>query len=137
NLSKKEILERYLNLVEFGNGVFGIQAAARKYFNKSPVELSPVESAYLAHLLPNPKVYSRTHQRRALTAFSYSQVLRILSLMKVTRAISEEQYAQAKIELLVIWPGTLAAAEESIEAEPDLEPESESVESDLQETGSK
>lgn len=128
-LNKKEILERYLNLIELGHGIYGIQSAALKYFNKSPLELSPVESAYLAHLLPNPKLYSRTHQRRALTPFSYSQVLRILSLLKVTRSISEEQYLQAKKDVLVIWPGTLIPAEGDIDSdtapETELEPASE------------
>lgn len=53
-LSKKRILEIYLNVVEFGPGVYGAEAAARYYFGKAATDLSPEEAAQLAAALPRP-----------------------------------------------------------------------------------
>ena len=53
-LSKERILEIYLNIVEWGNGVYGVEAAARKYFGKSASELSREEAARLAAVIPSP-----------------------------------------------------------------------------------
>ena len=53
--SKHRILENYLNIAEFGVGIFGAEAAARHYFHKSARALSPHEAALLAATLPNPK----------------------------------------------------------------------------------
>ena len=55
---KKRILEMYLNVAEMGKGVFGVQAAARKYFNKSAKNLTRKEAAMIAACLPNPKGYT-------------------------------------------------------------------------------
>lgn len=56
-LSKQEILERYLNIVYFGNGAYGIQAAAETYFNTDVARLRPVDAALLAGILRNPVGY--------------------------------------------------------------------------------
>ena len=61
---KKRILEMYLNTVEMGKGVFGIEAAARTYYNKSAKHLSRMEAACIAAVLPNPKLYSIKHPSR-------------------------------------------------------------------------
>ncbi len=52
--SKRRILEVYLNIVELGDGVFGVEAASRRYFRKPAAQLGPEESALLAAVLPNP-----------------------------------------------------------------------------------
>lgn len=54
NLSKKRILEIYLNVIEWGDGVYGAEAASRVYFNKSASQLSPQEAAYLSAMIPSP-----------------------------------------------------------------------------------
>ncbi len=54
NLSKRRILEIYLNVAEWGDGIFGIEAASRHYYGKSAAELTPMEAARLAVVLPNP-----------------------------------------------------------------------------------
>jgi monofunctional glycosyltransferase len=54
DLSKKRILEIYLNVIEWGDGIYGAEAAARTYFNKSASQLSPQEAAYLAAMIPSP-----------------------------------------------------------------------------------
>jgi monofunctional biosynthetic peptidoglycan transglycosylase len=57
-LSKKRILELYLNEVEWGNGIFGAEAAAEHYYGKPAAELSPEEAAHLAVILPSPRRYN-------------------------------------------------------------------------------
>ena len=56
-MSKERILELYLNVAEWGVGVFGAQAAAQHYFNTSAANLSASQSARLAAMLPNPRFY--------------------------------------------------------------------------------
>jgi monofunctional biosynthetic peptidoglycan transglycosylase len=54
---KERILEVYLNIAEFGRGVYGVQAAARVFFHKDASRLNSAESALLAVVLPNPRLY--------------------------------------------------------------------------------
>jgi monofunctional glycosyltransferase len=56
--SKRTILNRYLNIAEMGPGIFGVQAAAKKYFNKDAAALTRGEAAQIAACLPNPKLYT-------------------------------------------------------------------------------
>lgn len=55
---KKRILDVYLNVIEMGKGVYGIEAASQKYFNKPAKGLSRTEAAMIASCLPNPKKYT-------------------------------------------------------------------------------
>ena len=55
--SKKRILTVYLNIAEFGDGIFGVEAAAQRYFHKPASQLTPGEAALLAAVLPNPIRY--------------------------------------------------------------------------------
>jgi monofunctional biosynthetic peptidoglycan transglycosylase len=64
NLSKRRILEVYLNVAEWGEGIFGIEAAARHYYGKTAGELSAREAARLAAVLPNPRRWSPTGNSR-------------------------------------------------------------------------
>ncbi|MEK6528465.1 MAG: monofunctional biosynthetic peptidoglycan transglycosylase [Nitrospirota bacterium] len=57
-LSKKRILELYLNVAEWGDGIFGIGAASLHYYGKPASELTPEEAARLASVLPNPRKFS-------------------------------------------------------------------------------
>ncbi len=57
-LTKKRILELYLNVVEWGNGIFGAEAAARQYYGKPASHLDPIEAAHLAVVLPSPRRYN-------------------------------------------------------------------------------
>ena len=57
-LSKRRILEIYLNIAEWGEGIFGIEAASRHYYGKSASELNPEESARLVAVLANPRKYN-------------------------------------------------------------------------------
>lgn len=55
--SKKRILTIYLNIAEFGEGIFGVEEAAKYYFKKQANQLNAVEAARLAAVLPNPLAY--------------------------------------------------------------------------------
>lgn len=64
--SKQRILTVYLNVAEFGDGIYGIEAAAQHYFNKSAAKLSANESALLIAMLPNPKYYEKNLNNKRL-----------------------------------------------------------------------
>jgi monofunctional biosynthetic peptidoglycan transglycosylase len=63
-LPKKRILEIYLNVAEWGEGIFGAEAAARHHFGKSARDLSPQEAARLAAVLPNPRKYNPAGEQK-------------------------------------------------------------------------
>ncbi len=64
--NKKIIMERYLNSIEMGQGVFGVEAASRYYFKKSAKNLTKSEAAWIAAVLPNPKKYDPKNPTPAL-----------------------------------------------------------------------
>lgn len=67
-LSKTRILELYLNVVEWGDGIWGAEAAARRYFNRPASDLTSPQAALLAGALINPRVYSPANPNRRLLA---------------------------------------------------------------------
>lgn len=64
--TKDIILERYLNSIEMGQGVFGVEAASNYYFNKPANNLTKSEAAWIAAILPNPKEYDPRNPSRYL-----------------------------------------------------------------------
>ncbi len=67
--SKRRILEVYLNVIEWGNGIYGAEAAARRYYGTSAAKLNRDQAAQLAAMIPNPRYYehhrgARSYQRR-------------------------------------------------------------------------
>ncbi|GAB5606389.1 monofunctional biosynthetic peptidoglycan transglycosylase [Sideroxyarcus sp. TK5] len=65
-MDKQRIFEIYLNVIEWGNGVFGAEAAARHYFGVSAAKLSAEQAARLAAMVPNPRYYDRHRQARGM-----------------------------------------------------------------------
>jgi monofunctional biosynthetic peptidoglycan transglycosylase len=65
-MSKQRILEIYLNVIEWGNGVFGAEAAARYYYRTSAANLGPEQAAKLAAMVPNPRYYDKHRNARGL-----------------------------------------------------------------------
>ncbi len=86
-LSKKRIIELYLNVAEWGDGLFGIEAAARKYYGKSARDLNAREAATLAAALPNPRRFRPDGNSR----YAANRAERIYSIM-VRRGIVIEDY---------------------------------------------
>ena len=76
-LSKRRILEIYLNVAEWGEGIFGAEAAARHHFGVPAAALTPEQSAWLAAILPSPRRYDRGRQ----TAYISGRILTISSRM--------------------------------------------------------
>jgi monofunctional biosynthetic peptidoglycan transglycosylase len=66
-LSKRRILEIYLNVIEWGDGIFGAEAAARTYFGKSASRLSRDEAALMAAVIPSPRKYAPNGSSRYVT----------------------------------------------------------------------
>lgn len=99
SLTKKEILERYLNVVQFGKNVYGVKKAAQFYFKKSPSELDAVESAFLAMVLPNPEKYSQSFYRKDLTKFARKRIKSIITDMHRYKSLSELDYEIALTKL--------------------------------------
>jgi monofunctional biosynthetic peptidoglycan transglycosylase len=90
-LSKRRIFELYLNLIEWGDGVYGIEAAARRRFGVSAAELDARESALLAAVIINPRRYDPTHPNRRIE----SRARMILGRMWRRGLISESEYLAA------------------------------------------
>ena len=102
-LTKEQILERYLNEMFFGHGYYGIKTAARGYFRKNLNELTLKESALLAGLMKAPSAYDPTrHLDKALTRAGT-----ILARMRKLGWITEETYLDAIKEIPTIYKDTL------------------------------
>ena len=80
--SKHRILEVYLNVIEWGNGIYGAEAAARRYYKISAAGLNASQAAQMAAMVPNPRWYennrsSRKYQRRVRTIARYMRSAQI------------------------------------------------------------
>lgn len=92
-LSKKRILELYLNVIEWGDGIFGVEAASRHYFGKHASELTPEEAARLAAVLPNPRRYNPAGDQRYVVNRS-----RLIYKIMVKRGIVVPEYSEVTEE---------------------------------------
>ena len=77
--SKERIMEVYLNSIEMGNGIYGVEAVAHEHFNKKASQLTAGECALIAATLPNPLKYDSAHPSR----YMLKRKAQILRLMKV------------------------------------------------------
>lgn len=93
NLGKGKILEIYLNIAEWGEGIFGIDEAAHHYFEKNPSELTAKEGAFLAMLLPSPKRYAQSYKQKELTDYAADTVETILDKMVQAHWLTSQQKA--------------------------------------------
>lgn len=93
-LSKREILELYLNRVYFGGGAYGIEAAAQRYFDKSVRALSVAEAALIAGLLKAPSKYAPTSSTSAAKLRAHS----VLDKMLAAGVINQVTYRKARSE---------------------------------------
>lgn len=98
-LTKEEILELYLNVIEYGPGVYGLKNAAAYYFGRPPRELSPAEAAFLACMLPSPTRYHVSYERDALTRSMKNRMRRLLEHTAKRERIGPEALAYGLSEL--------------------------------------
>lgn len=108
-LGKERIMELYLNVVEFGPGVYGVTDAADHYFGKYPFELSSLEAAFLATLLPKPVERHEMWCRGELTERHAKYVHRVHRRMLAKGRISQEEFDVAEETPFMFsrlgWPG--------------------------------
>ena len=96
-LSKRRILEIYLNVAEWGDGIFGIEAAARHYYHKSAKNLTAQEASRLAAVLPNPIKYNPTGKQKYVKNRSRI-ILKIMKRRGVIQSIYKEVMTVSKEE---------------------------------------
>jgi len=91
-LGKNRVLELYLNVVEWGDGIYGAEAAARAWFQKPASELLPEEAAILAAMLPAPRKRNPEKPSRALRKRAHQ----VLALYGLYGELSPDEIAQAR-----------------------------------------
>ncbi len=121
-LTKREVLERYLNVIEFGKNIYGIKAASQHYFQKSPADLNIVESAFLAMLLPNPKKYAASFYKKELTPFASKRITQIIDHLYEYHNINDEEYSEALTQLENFFhpPESVEEGQEAYSTDEDL-----------------
>ncbi|MEE2828935.1 MAG: biosynthetic peptidoglycan transglycosylase [Myxococcota bacterium] len=96
DLPKERILEIYLNIAEWGPGIFGARDAARHYFDRRPDRLRAEQAAFLASLLPSPVRYHDYYHPNGLGSKRFRMVQRILHTMHTHGRLSGEEYHLAR-----------------------------------------
>ena len=116
-LSKRRIVEIYLNVAEWGDGIFGIEAAAKHYYGKHASSLTAQEAARLATVLPNPRIYQVTGDSK----YVQNRSERIYQIM-VARGIVIPEYDEVMTTpeetALVVTAGTLTRETSTAGIEP-------------------
>ncbi len=104
SLGKDAILELYLNVVEFGPGVYGIGPASRFYFDREPSELTPLQSIFIATLLPSPVQRSAPFFRGSAGPGTLAMLRGHARIMQSRGLLTAEELATANTETLVFRP---------------------------------
>lgn len=94
-MAKEDILEWYLNLVEFGDGIYGIKAAAQHYFGTKPALLTIEQSIHLAVVIPSPNSWSAGLRKRELTPFGEKRFAKIALNMRRQGYLTQQQWLHA------------------------------------------
>lgn len=99
NWSKDRILELYLNVIEYGVGVYGIRQASEHYFGREPAQLSLAESVFLANVLPNPKLYQAQFDEGRPSARTIARMSGLMRRMRERGRIDEAALEAGLAEL--------------------------------------
>lgn len=95
-LLKPQIFEKYLNVIELGPHIYGVNEASWHYFNKAPNELNILESAFLTYLIPNPKSHYHSFKNKKLSHYARKRILDLCYRLYRFHRITEDQYFAAK-----------------------------------------
>jgi hypothetical protein len=117
-LSKRELLELYLNVIEYAPGVYGIGPAAQHYFAKRPSDLSLGQALYIASILPNPQRQHFGPDGKVSPAWT-SYLQRLMRIAKKIGQISDEQLAIGLAEQVAFHVADSGGAPPSAAASPD------------------
>ena len=106
-MSKDELLELYLNVIEYGPGMYGIKHAARAYFGREPIDLSPAEAAFLACVLPSPKRFYANYEQGLLSPSMHNSVRRLLAQMTKKNRMGQGalDYGMAELQTFSFYTG--------------------------------
>ena len=96
-LSKKQILDYYLNIIEFGRGIYGIKNAANAYFGKEPEDLTPEEAVTLAVLMPKPVARGQALKEGYISEYQKKRIAYILKRMKKLGYLRQENAQLEKL----------------------------------------
>ena len=96
-LTKQRIFEIYLNVIEWGDGIYGIEPASQRYFGKPASELLPEEAAILAAMIPNPRRYTPARNLKYLE----KRKTDILSRLARYNYLAKDEYDAARIRPIV------------------------------------
>lgn len=113
-LSKQRIMEIYLNVIEFGPGIYGITRGAAHYFGKTPAELTPPEAAYLALMLPSPVRRHVNYCEGGLTPVFQAKMKRLLAIMHSRGRLDPETYEVWKDGVIAFDPSDLPSRKECL-----------------------
>ena len=94
-LTKQEIITWYLNLANFGPGIYGVRSAATEYFDTYPILLTIQESAHLATVLPGPSIWSKSLKKKSLTEYGRRRYKQIILEMYHGKYITKELWESA------------------------------------------
>ena len=94
-LGKPRVLEIYLNVIEWGPGIYGLGPAARHYFDRTPSQLTPRQTAFLVVLIPGPVKYQRSFSTGTPTPSFEGMIVTLLGKLQSVGALSEEEYQAA------------------------------------------
>jgi hypothetical protein len=101
-LGKSRVLEIYLNVIEWGPGLYGLRPAARHYFGVEPQALTPKQMVFLVSLIPGPVKYQRSIAGGTPTPFFEGLMATLLAKLASVGALSEAEYAAAVAEPLAL-----------------------------------
>ncbi len=99
HLSKRRILELYLNMVHWGPSIYGLHAAAQHYFSLPPGQLSLRESIFLCAILPNPARFGEHYAQGFVQADRLQKMQNILSILRQRDLIPEDEFTQTRARL--------------------------------------
>jgi len=111
SLGKRRVLEIYLNVIEWGPGLYGLRPAARHYFGREPSALSPRQMAFLVAMIPGPVKYQRSIRDGVPTPFFDGLMASLLFKLHSTGDIDDAAFAAALVEPLGLATAEPAASE--------------------------
>ena len=98
---KEELMELYLNVIEFGPDLYGVRDAAMHYFGRRPDEINLAESLFLSSLLPNPKGYHKMYEKGVVSPYWVTRIGQLMEVAAKNGKISPKELEEGKTETIV------------------------------------
>ncbi|HEX4515270.1 MAG TPA: biosynthetic peptidoglycan transglycosylase, partial [Polyangiaceae bacterium] len=98
---KEEMMEIYLNIIEFGPDLYGVKSAAWHYFGRQPAELNLAECLFLSSLLPKPREYHKLYEKGEAPQSWISNIRQLMEIAHKNGRISDKELEEGKEETIV------------------------------------